>query len=121
MDRNNYHTYLFVGLCWFIPIVLLALTIGPLQWILLWSDLHQWNSTFRTFSFLTLLGILGGLIVVLTRSTTRFLINSNYIHAPLHTGIWLFLTLSSIASLSWLIINPELFATISQAIALHIF
>ncbi len=117
MDRNNYHTYLFVGLCWFIPIALLSMTIGPIQWIVHWADTFHWNANYRMYSFFVSIFILTLLIVFLTQTTSRFLMNVEHFNASFHKGVWLFLTLSCIASLGWILINPELFTAIGQTIA----
>lgn len=112
MDRNNYHTYLFVGMCWLIPIVILSTVFGPIQWIFYWADTNDWNTNRRTLSFFGFFLLLIGIIVMLTRTTTRFLMNSNNVNALLHKILWAFLTLICIASLIWLFINPELFTAI---------
>lgn len=117
MDRTNYHTYLFVGLCWLLPITFLSMTVGPVQWVFQWADTHHWNPEYRTYSLYSVLGLLILTTVYLTQHSARFLINAQYYNAPIHKGMWIFLTLSSIASVSWLIINPERFAAIDQMLA----
>ncbi|MEN9337439.1 MAG: hypothetical protein RLZZ500_2426 [Bacteroidota bacterium] len=117
INRNNYHTYLFVGLCWLFPIAIVSLTIGPIQWLNQWAYQNHWNANYRVFGLVAIVLILALAILLLTKYTTRFLFQPQESTTPIHKGIWIFLTLSCIASLSWLIVNPELFTAISQSFA----
>jgi hypothetical protein len=115
INRTNYHTYLFVGMCWLFPIAIVSLTIGPIQWLNHWASQNHWNANYRTIGLVAIAIILVIAILFLTKYTTRFLFQPQETTTPIHKGIWIFLTLSCIASLSWLIVNPDLFNAISQS------
>ncbi|WP_264510172.1 hypothetical protein [Flavobacterium sp. N1719] len=117
LNRNNYQTYLFVGLCWLFPITIVSLTIGPVQWLNQWATQHHWSANYRFTGLIILTLIIALSIVFLTKYTTRLLFQTQEISSPIHKGLWIFLTLSCIASLSWLVYKPELFNAISQSLA----
>lgn len=116
-SRAHTQTYLFVGICWLFPVAIVSLTAGPVQWINYWALKNHWSANFRWIGLGLLAALLFVTILILTRQTTRFLINDKDHNSPMYKGVWIFLTLSCITSLSWLVFKPELINAISQSLA----